>query len=206
MTGTTRYALTILFLAGAAGALALTLRRQPDTLATPLSAIGEEIGGWVHVDSEPLDGDALDRLHPTDYLARTYRLGEHNLALFVAYYSMQRAGESIHSPRNCLPGNGWEIWKYDEVLLPAPSEGIQINRFFIQNQGRRMVVYYWYQSHGRVIADEYWGKILLIRDTLATGRTSGALVRIAVDDAPETAGRATEFAATIAGRLQQCFR
>jgi EpsI family protein len=206
MTEGTRYGFTILLLASAASALALCARRQPDALAEPLSSVGEEIGGWTHVDSSPLEGDALDRLHPTDYLARTYRLGDHNLALFVAYYSVQRTGESMHSPRNCLPGNGWEIWKYDEVRLPAPFDGTSVNRFYIQNQGRRMVVYYWYQSRGRVIADEYLGKLLLIRDTLMTGRTSSALVRIIVDDTPDSSPRAEKFAVSLMGRLARCFR
>jgi EpsI family protein len=124
----------------------------------------------------------------------------------VAYYAAQRAGESMHSPRNCLPGSGWDIWKYDAVGLPPPAEGRKINRFFIQNQGRRMRVYYWYQSRRRVVADEYLGKILLIRDTLLTGRTSGALVRLTVDDTPDTNEAVLAFAASLIGRLDPCFR
>ena len=37
---------------------------------------------------------------------------------------------------------------------------------------------YWYQSHGRVIASEYWGKIYTVLDALRTNRTDAALVRV----------------------------
>ena len=42
----------------------------------------------------------------------------------------------------------------------------------------RQLVLYWYQSHGRVVASEYWGKIYLVLDAIRTNRTDGALVRI----------------------------
>ena len=28
---------------------------------------------------------------------------------FVSYYERQTQGKTIHSPRNCLPGAGWEV-------------------------------------------------------------------------------------------------
>jgi EpsI family protein len=40
------------------------------------------------------------------------------------------------------------------------------------------VVLYWYQSHGRIIASEYWAKIYLTLDAIRLNRTDGALVRV----------------------------
>ena len=39
---------------------------------------------------------------------------------------------------------------------------------------------YWYQSHGRIVASEYWGKFYLVYDALRLNRTDAALVRITV--------------------------
>jgi EpsI family protein len=39
---------------------------------------------------------------------------------------------------------------------------------------------YWYQSHGRVIASEYWGKFYMVADALRMNRTDAALVRVVV--------------------------
>ena len=41
-----------------------------------------------------------------------------------------------------------------------------------------MLVLYWYQSHGRVIASEYWGKIYMVTDAIRLNRTDAALVRV----------------------------
>jgi len=49
---------------------------------------------------------------------------------------------------------------------------------------QRALVLYWYQSRDRVIASEYIGKVLLVRDALFSGRTSGSIVRIVVPDRP----------------------
>ena len=52
-----------------------------------------------------------------------------------------------------------------------------MNRIVIQKAIDKQVVLYWYQSHGRVVASEYWGKIYTVLDALRTNRTDAALVR-----------------------------
>ena len=42
----------------------------------------------------------------------------------------------------------------------------------------RQLVLYWYQSHGRVVASEYWGKIYSVVDAIRLNRTDAALVRV----------------------------
>ena len=64
-----------------------------------------------------------------------------------------------------------------------------MNRYLIQKGVDRQLVLYWYQSHGRVVASEYWAKYYLIRDAVRLNRTDGALVRVIapiVGDAGET--------------------
>jgi EpsI family protein len=39
-------------------------------------------------------------------------------------------------------------------------------------------VLYWYQSHGRTVASEYWSKFYLIGDAVRLNRTDAALVRV----------------------------
>ena len=61
-------------------------------------------------------------LDPTSYLSRTYRKGSNDADLFIAFYAQQRAGESMHSPKHCLPGSGWEIWKHDSAPVPITDK------------------------------------------------------------------------------------
>jgi EpsI family protein len=77
---------------------------------------------------------------------------------------------------------------------------ITINRYLVQKGLDRQVVLYWYQSHGRVVASEYWGKIYLVLDAIRTNRTDGALVRLVspvITTEAEAEARAIEFAQAV---------
>jgi EpsI family protein len=53
-----------------------------------------------------------------------------------------------------------------------------VNRYVVEKGSNRALVFYWYQSHGRVIASEYWAKFYLVRDSIRMHRSDGALVRV----------------------------
>jgi EpsI family protein len=63
-------------------------------------------------------------------------------------------------------------------LPDAPTRTIVLNRIVIQRGLDRQVALYWYQSHGRVVASEYWGKIYTVLDSVRLHRTDAAMVRI----------------------------
>jgi EpsI family protein len=152
-------------------------------LRRPLAELPHQLGSWELVQTESFDESTLGVLKADDYLGRLYRNPTGRYAdLFIAYYRAQQAGESMHSPKHCLPGSGWEPLQTDRILLGMDSSGtpIRINRWVIEKDGQRELVLYWYQEHGRVIASEYWGKIYMIWDTLRSGRRDGAIVRIIV--------------------------
>ena len=200
-----RFGATVLLLGGTAYALRLASERPADKLVFPLSSVPMRVDGWAGKDSPPLDQPTLDVLLPTSYLERTYFRGADRLELFISYYAQQRAGEAMHSPKNCLPGAGWEIWNYGSVRVPFEGQELTINRYSIQSSGERRVVMYWYQSKGRVIASEYLGKVLLIRDSILQGSTAGSIVRVIVPDTPESVQAGIEFSGKMIGELRRCF-
>ena len=55
---------------------------------------------------------------------------------------------------------------------------IIVNRYIVQKGLERQLVLYWYQSHGRVVASEYWSKLYLVTDAIRTNRTDGSMVRV----------------------------
>jgi len=180
-------------------------RRRPDALAEPLASIHYSLGGWTGTDDPPLAEETLEVLKPTSYLTRKYARGGVSLGLFISYYDQQRSGESMHSPKHCLPGNGWEIWKTGSAFVPTQASAVKINQFSIQHTGDRAVVLYWYQSRNQIIASEYLGKIVLIRDALVSGRTAGSIVRLTVADRSEAVQGGLEFASLIIPEVQRCF-
>ena len=160
------------------GATPVTPVRQP------LADFPRQLGNWQMLRDDKIDSDTLAVLKTDIYLQRTYQSSGGPYAfIFIAYYPNQQAGENMHSPRNCLPGNGWEPVENDRLPLGTDSAGrpIQINRYVVQDsEGHRQLVLYWYQEQGRVIASEYWGKLYMIWDTIRSGRRDGAIVRISV--------------------------
>lgn len=200
-----RFGATVLLLGGTAYALHLASDRTPDKLVCPLSSVPMSLDGWVGKDSPPLDQSTLDVLLPTSYLVRTYSRGADRLEVFISYYAQQRAGEAMHSPKNCLPGAGWEIWNYGAVRVPFEGQELAINRYSIQNSGERRVVLYWYQSKGRVVASEYLGKLLLIRDSIMQGSTAGSIVRVIVLDTPDSVQAGIKFSGKMIAELRRCF-
>jgi EpsI family protein len=200
-----KFIITILLLAGTILAAALSERRNPDVLAIPLDRIDHQISGWNSVRDEQLDATVLRKLDPTSYLSRIYQKENSQLDLFIAFYAQQRAGESMHSPKHCLPGAGWEIWKHGSALAPFNTGQVEINNYSIENAGRRMIMLYWYQSKDRIVASEYTGKLLLARDALFAGHTSGSIVRIMLPDAPGKTEEGLAFASSLIPQVQRCF-
>ncbi|HEY1731664.1 MAG TPA: EpsI family protein, partial [Terriglobales bacterium] len=119
-----------------------------------------------------------------------------------------RTGATIHSPKNCLPGAGWNPAESSIYMLPLnDGRKVPINLYLIRKGLESEVVLYWYQAHGRIIASEYWGKFYLVYDALRLNRTDAALVRITVPvqhgDEASAQERALSFAKQITGDLDQ---
>jgi EpsI family protein len=126
-----------------------------------------------------LDAPTLDLLKPQDYLLRTYHNGQgRQCSVFVAYFGVQLEGAMIHSPRNCLPGGGWQIQSSEEILVPGPRGPYRVNHLILAQDMDRISVLYWYQGRGRVEPNEYLDRLNLVLDGLWHRRTDGSLVRL----------------------------
>lgn len=160
----------------------------------PLGAFPLQFDGWSGARQPDLDRGTLRVLGVDEYLNVTYvRPRQIPVGLYVGYYGSQRQGDTVHSPLNCLPSDGWQPVEQSrtEIAVRDPQStvdglrSIEVNRYVIQKGLDRLVVFYWYQAHGRVIASEYWAKFYLIADAIRVNRTDGALVRV-ISPMPES--------------------
>jgi EpsI family protein len=146
-------------------------------------------------------------LRADDYVMRDYAAPDGRTANFyVGYYLTQRNGATYHSPLNCLPGAGWTM--RDPALVRITPEGggqpFEANRYILENGDSRQLLIYWYQGHGRTVANEYWGKFYNVVDSVRLRRSDGAMVRVMVPvgrDESAALRSATEFAALAAQQL-----
>ncbi len=184
--------------------LLLHLRGNTDLIpeSEPLWQVPGTIAGWTGSD-QPIDKETLDVLGAGDFLSRVYvREGQSlPIGLFIGYFPTQRTGVTIHSPKNCLPGSGWFFESSQYVdLNDANGKAHRVGEYIISNGEMRQFVIYWYQSHGRSVANEYLAKIYLVTDAIRLNRTDGALVRVttpieAREDTSAARSRAESFTA-----------
>lgn len=146
----------------------------------PLSQVPLEIAGWNGGDV-PIDQETLDVLGAGDFLSRVYTQtgGVPPVGLFIGYFPTQRTGVTIHSPKHCLPGAGWafESSQYAD-LNDSNGKAHRVGEYIISNGENRQFVIYWYQAHGRSVANEYMAKIYMVADAMRLNRTDGSLVRV----------------------------
>jgi EpsI family protein len=166
-------------LLAAAAFIARASKPEVTPIRESLSGLPMQIGTWEGQQAPDLDSRVLAVLGVDDYVNRIYYSPESFPAnLYIGYYQSQREGDTIHSPLNCLPGAGWNPVKSGYISIANRDSAVEINRIIIMKGIDRQVVLYWYQSHGRIVASEYWGKIYTVLDALRTNRTDAALVRV----------------------------
>jgi EpsI family protein len=211
-------------------ATALLLRTRGDVdrvpVSDPLNQMPRDIGIWTSRDM-PIDDDVLTILGKGDFLNRVYTTSRvmaqpapdapHSvpnasqpIGLFIGYFPTQRTGQSIHSPQHCLPGAGWTFESQSYVnLQDANGKNYKVGEYVINNGESKQFVIYWYQAHGRSIANEYVAKAYMIADAIRSNRTDGALVRVitaispseTVNDARQRAIKFTSLMATNLSRF-----
>jgi exosortase D (VPLPA-CTERM-specific) len=158
-----------------------------------------QLGEWRGVSSS-MERQYLDALQLDDYVLADYSAVEKvPVNVYVAYYQSPKKGRSSHSPRQCIPGGGWEITSFDTVRVDHASgiaPALDLNRVAIQKGGQKQIVYYWFKQRDRWITSEYLVKFFLFWDSLTRHRADGALVRLV------SAVNAGETEAIVDGRLQ----
>lgn len=166
------------------GALVVVQFRGPSEAVEtrkPFSTFPATLGPWKGQEETILAPDILNMLKMSDYLMRRYTDSSgHPVWLYIGYWQSQRKGGDIHSPKNCLPGGGWEPIEASRLSIPIPGRAapISVNRYLIQKDREMQVTLYWFQTQGKVVAGELGAKIELVRNALLRNRTDGALVRL----------------------------
>lgn len=179
---------------------ALPLRAPLDTVV-PI-----ELAGYRGIDI-PISEAEQQVAGMSDFVMRVYsESGETAdqiagaFSVYVGYYEQQMQGKTIHSPKNCLPGSGWEALTSRPHVVPAPGGEVTVNRYLLQREDERALVLYWYQGRGRVEANEYRVKLDLLLDAALRSRSDEALVRIVVP-VTTTEADALELGTRVAARL-----
>jgi EpsI family protein len=177
--GSIRLGVTAAFLLGAFILLRTVSHGESVVPQQPLRDLPYTVGKWSGQE-HPLSERMVQAVSVSDYTNRFYFAdGMAPVQLYVGYYGSQKTGDTIHSPKNCLPGAGWDpVRSGFTTISVAGGRQIVVNEYVIQQDQNKQLVFYWYQGRGRVIASEYAGKFWMVADAISRNRTDGALVRL----------------------------
>jgi exosortase D (VPLPA-CTERM-specific) len=170
--------------------------REKVPSSKPFNQFPLKVGTWEGT-RKYMGQEIIRELDLSDYTMIDFRRDGKPLDFYVAYYESQRKGESIHSPETCLPAGGWIFRQAGTVTVPflnpqatnqrvndstppavRPSQGIKVNRAFIEKSGQRQFIYFWFPARGRILTNAWELKLYTFWDSLTRQRTDGALVRL----------------------------
>lgn len=190
MDRSVRILATLLTALAALGGAALRAGTPAATDPVELSDVPAAFGEWVSRDV-PTSEETRRQLQSDALLLRAYTLpDEPPVWLFVDYHRTQRLGATIHSPRICYPGSGWNVRDAEVSTIeddPArPACWLRLAR-----NDERMLAVYWYESRWGLSARETTLKLQIMRSALARRTSDAVLVRAStpIDDGDEAAAR-----------------
>lgn len=173
---------TVILIAQAA-VLYSSIRPEAVPPGRPLAEFPSEVGPWRLFQVGEIDPETQAVLKADDTLTRVYSdpVTQRGVSLFIAAFRSQRNGKAPHSPKNCLPGNGWTQLEQSETSIDAGTAApIDANLYVVMHGESRSLVVYWYQSRDRTVANEFKAKFWVIADAIRYNRTDTALVRVIV--------------------------
>jgi exosortase D (VPLPA-CTERM-specific) len=197
-------------LAGAVVAAKLMPEREHSAPARKdFTYFPKQLGDW-HGRPMPMEQQFLDVLQLDDYVLANYTDSQGRLVnAYVAYYATQTQRLHDHSPRQCLPGGGWEIRKLENHTVPGVAidgKPLEVNRVVIERGQDRQLAYYFFRQRDRTLTSESLVKFYMLYDTITRQRSDGALIRLITPLAPgedlaAADARLAAFAAEMAPRL-----
>lgn len=129
----------------------------------------------------PLKNTELSVLNLTDYVQMEFidtRQQYFPTTVYIAYYSNQTQGSSIHSPSTCLQGAGWIfISQTMKKISPINSNSFYVNECIMKTGETYALVYYWFRQGDKNIATRLEEKKVLLSNVLFEGRADGSLIR-----------------------------
>jgi EpsI family protein len=158
-------------------------RREVVPQNRTITEFTNHFGDWALFREGIVDKDTQDVLRADEVFSRNYVSPKFQVPanLFVAYFRTQRTGQTPHSPKNCLPGNGWVQSSSEIINVDIPGRApIEVNHYLVAKGDEKSVVMYWYQSRDRVVASEYKSKVESVLDAIRYNRSDIAIVRVVV--------------------------
>lgn len=172
----------ILFILLGIAAFYVYTRSEDDIVINkPLDQFPQKIGNWTMTGQARFDERVLAVLLPTDYLSRSYIDAAGNrLSLYIGFHNGGPNSGPIHSPKQCLPGSGWNRLKENVRQVQFNGETIHYVSAVYQKDAEKQLFLYWFQVRDQILTNEYTLKLAMIKNSVLSNRRDSAFIRLSV--------------------------
>jgi EpsI family protein len=125
----------------------------------------------------------------------------------MGYFDKQKEGSQVHSPKNCYPGSGWNI--FEESKIRSPWGDDMLKSMVVSDGMSNRLVYYWFQTPEKIMCDVLDLKIHLTKNAVMRKTQEVVFVRISTtadDNVGAASERLQEYAVQIHSGLRETFR
>lgn len=136
----------------------------------------------------------IDLLQPEQMFSATYTNSEGvRVQLFFDYFTSEGGSAGPHSPRNCLPGAGWQIRSVEENEIILSDRTVVAGRFDLGMENAGQVMDFWYITQYGETANDYVFKFYSMLSSLTFRPGDVGFVRLLADPTPEGLAGLEEF-------------
>lgn len=150
-------------------------------VSRPLDLFPQHVGSWHMTGQARFDERTLEVLRPADYLSRTYRndKGE-QVSLYIGYHDGGPESGAIHSPRQCLPGSGWNRLQSKLSSVELDGHKVPYVQALYQKDAEKQLFLYWFQVRDKIVTDEYMMKLVQIKNSILANRRDSSFIRLSL--------------------------
>ena len=112
----------------------------------------------------------IEMLNPQQIFSATYTNPKGiKIQLLIAYYSGKRKFGGPHSPRNCLPGGGWNIGATEDYYIKTGDRTINAVRFHLKKKEAKQLMDFWYITKYGETGNDYVFKLYSMLSSCMAG-------------------------------------
>jgi len=159
------------------------LGRRPVEQDGVVYTLPSDFGTWRGVDVS-YNRDLLTSWVGTEHMAfkEYHNTGTgHRVTMYIAYYPDMGASDMTHAPEVCYPGQGWSITDNNTINHVLSGKTVRVKRMAVEKGDRWEVVYSWWQTRDRVIAENWQYRLFQVWNRLLKRDTASLWVRISAE-------------------------
>ena len=147
---------------------------QPIPLKRDLKELPIAIGDWKLADTKYQENPFGVQGADTEVIKVYKNASGREVKLYIGYFELQRQDKELINYRLQGLYNNTK-----EIEIPDGSYAkIKVNEAILQNASQNLMVLYWYNINGRIIANNHRAKIITALDGLIHRQTNGAIIMV----------------------------